>query len=262
MRRAAERGLTTIALVDHDTLDGLAEAEAAGTEHGVRVVAGCEFSVAAPWGELHLLGYFLSRTSGAVSAFLDAQRTQRLARAERIIERLRRLGSRLALGHVLDEAAGGAVGRPHVARALVAHGEASDVDDAFRRLLGARRPAYVPKVLAPIAEVAELVRSIGGVSSAAHLRERATRRALRRLQRVGVDGVEVRHPGHDAEVERRIEALADELGLLKSGGSDWHGDEADGSPRASLGDVTVPAVWLEGIERRHRDRTAATQGES
>lgn len=262
MRRAAQRGLTTIALVDHDTLGGLAEAEGAGAERGVRVVTGCEFSVAAPWGELHLLGYFLSRTSGAVSTFLDAQRTKRLERAEQIVDRLRRLGSRLALRHVLDEADGGAVGRPHVARALVAHGEASDVDDAFRRLLGARRPAYVPKVLAPLEAVAQLVRSVGGVSSAAHLRERATRRSLRRLQELGVDGVEVRHPGHDAEAERRIEALADELGLLKTGGSDWHGDETDGSARASLGDVTVPAAWLDGIERRHRDRTAAIQEET
>ncbi|MGD2136073.1 MAG: PHP domain-containing protein, partial [Gemmatimonadales bacterium] len=117
VRRAAERGLRVIALVDHDTLDGLEEARAAGAEHGVRVVPGCEFSVAAPWGEVHVLGYFLSATARVVSAFLEVQRAQRRERAEEIVDRLRGLGSGVALDHVLAEVGDGAVGRPHVARA-------------------------------------------------------------------------------------------------------------------------------------------------
>jgi len=250
VRRAALRGLGTIGLADHDTLDGVREAVDAGE---VRVIPGCEFSVAAPWGEMHLLGYFLPPDASEINDFLEGQRAKRRERAERMVGKLKQLGSGVEMQDVLRTADGAALGRPHVARTLVQRREAIDVEDAFRRLLGTRRPAYVPKDLAPVAEVTALIRRVGGVSSAAHLKERGSRRTLQRLQALGVDGVEVRHPAHDAATEQRIEGFADELGLLKSGGSDWHGDDA-GSGRAGLGDVLVPSGWMESLERVHRQR--------
>lgn len=259
VRRAEACGLSVIALADHDTLDGLEEAVAAADS--IRVIPACEFSVAAPWGEMHLLGYLLPPDATDINDFLAEQRGKRRHRAERMVGRLKGLGSDVTMDDVLRIADGAAVGRPHVARALVAQGEATDVNDAFRRLLGTRRPAYVPKDLAPVAQVTERIRRVGGVSSAAHLNERGSRRALKRLQSLGVDAVEVRHPAHGPVVEQRLERFADELGMLKSGGSDWHGDEG-GSERATLGDVTVPEGWVEALDAAHVQRIQPLEGVS
>jgi len=118
-RRAQQAGLTAIALTDHDTTDGVAAAADEGARLGVRVVTGCEFSVKAPWGELHLLGYFLPLRDSALEAFLRETRAARRRRGEQIVAKLQDLGVPIALSDVDAQAKGGAVGRPHVARALV-----------------------------------------------------------------------------------------------------------------------------------------------
>jgi predicted metal-dependent phosphoesterase TrpH len=256
-RRAAAAGLGTIALTDHDTVAGVDEARAAGQDLGLRVIAGCEFSVRAPWGELHLLAYFLPVDRPELAAFLTAQRAQRADRMREIVRRLRGAGVALTLEEVGEEAGGGALGRPHAARRLVARGVVADVDEAFERYLGNGRPAYVPKVLPPLAEVTVLVRAFGGVTSAAHLKERARRATARQLRRAGVDALEVRHPSHDAAAQERIAALAKALGLLRSGGTDWHGEaEMAAEGRAPLGAITVPGEWVDELERLHRTRCA------
>ena len=261
VRDAAAAGLAAVALTDHDTIDGLPEACAAATGLGIRVVTGCEFSVAAPWGELHLLAYFLPVDSPAVNTFLHEQRAARADRGARMVERLHGQGVDVALDDVLAEANGGALGRPHVARALVARGIVPDVAAAFERYLGRRKAAFVPKKLPQIAHVTALVRDAGGVTSAAHLGERATRGTLARLQRGGVDGVEVLHPSHDAATAGRIQTRARELGLLVTGGSDWHGGAERDEVRAPLGGMNVPAEWLAEIERLAQDRRANEPGE-
>src|SRR5437588_634623 len=124
------------------------------------------------------------------------------------------------------EAGGGAWGRPHVARAMMAVGAVRDVQEAFDRFIGFGRPAFVPKNLPTVKAVIDLVRSVAGVTSAAHLKDRAVRPVLRELKKAGVDAVEVLHPSHDESCVRRIGALAVELELLQSGGTDWHGDMA------------------------------------
>jgi predicted metal-dependent phosphoesterase TrpH len=225
VERAAAAGLRTIALTDHDTLAGLPEAEQAGRASGVRVIAGCEFSVAVRWGEMHLLAYFLPVEN------------ERLA------------------DHLGDDA----VGRPHVARALVAAGAVPDVDSAFRRYLGWGRPAFVPKELPPLAEVTALVRESGGVTSAAHLKDRVTPGVMRTLRKGGVDALEVRHPAHDEGKMRRAEQLAREFELLPTGGSDWHGDSPQTPDRAALGVVTIPETWLAALEELHDERTMMSE---
>lgn len=254
--RAAAAGLTVIALTDHDTLAGIDEAAAAGRLLGVRVIPGCEFSVRAGWGEMHLLAYFLPADDRSVSGFLQDQRDKRVTRATRMVSALGRLGLELTFDEVLTEAGAGAVGRPHVARALVRRGHVEDVPDAFRRYIGWRRPAFVPKDLPAVEEVTGLVRDAGGVTSAAHLGDRATRRSLARLHRQGVDAVEVRHPLHDPVRAAQIEQLAAGAGMLCSGGTDWHGEPAGLPNRAPLGSIVVPETWLEGLEGLHRERVA------
>ena len=244
--RAREAGLSAIALTDHDTVAGVPAALSAATAFGVRVVSGCEFSVGAPWGEMHVLGYFLPVGSDALEAFLAGCRADRIRRGQGMVALARQLGVSLEFDRVLAHAAGGAVGRPHVARALVEVGAATDVQDAFNRYLGRGRPAYVEKVLPSFADVARLVHSVGGIVSAAHLKDRGTRRALIKLKAEGLDAVETRHPSHDPDTRARLADLAAELRLATSGGSDWHGDE-EGS-HGALGSQEVPLAWLDRLE--------------
>lgn len=261
-RRAAAAGLDVFALTDHDTIEGVADARRVGRDAGVRVVAGCEFSVAVGWGEMHLLAYCLPVDAPELNTFLAAQRRHRRRRAAEMVRRLRAAGIGLTLDEVLSEADGGAVGRPHVARALVARDAVTDVSAAFERYLGRGRPAFVPKRLPAVAEVTALVRRLAGVSSAAHLGGRANRTVLASLAAAGVDAVEVVHPSHDAERQRRIEAAAGQLGLLLTGGSDWHGDGAVGPPeRASLGSLPVPPAWLAALEHLHQERRTPSEVE-
>jgi predicted metal-dependent phosphoesterase TrpH len=254
VRRAAKAGLTTIALTDHDTLAGVAVARRYAESAGVRVISGCEFSVEASWGEMHLLAFFLPDDDPAVQAFLSEQRSGRATRARAIVERLNALGVAITDEDVLAAAKGGAVGRPHVAQALITRGAAASIPEAFDRYLGWKRPAFVPKALPAVGVVTHLVRKAGGVTSAAHLKDRANRAALASLKAAGVDAVEAIHPAHDEATAGRIRRLAGELDLLLSGGSDWHGDGNGPPARAPLGSLDVPEEWLNAIEDLHTRR--------
>lgn len=255
VRLAAEAGMEAIALTDHDTIAGVAAAQAEGVRRGVRVISGCEFSVRVAWGEMHLLGYFLPATDLRLGDFLAGQREARAERMREIVRRLQRVGVPLSVEAVTAEAGGDALGRPHAARALVRGKHVADVTAAFDRYLGRGRPAFVPKVLPNLPDVTALVRRTGGVSSAAHLKGRGTRPALERLRAAGVDGIEVRHPAHDAEQAARLERLAAELDMLPTGGTDWHGEEEAGEAgRAPLGSITVPPAWVAAVDALHRRR--------
>lgn len=247
VRQARSAGLSDIALTDHDTLDGLEEALATSRDVNLRVVVGCEFSVAARWGEMHLLGYFLPLDAPQLNDFLATQRGKRGVRAVEIVARLNRSGIAVTVDDVLQQADGGAVGRPHVARALVRRGVVPDIPTAFVKYLGRGRPAFVAKQLPPVVEVAALVRRVGGLTSAAHLKDRAVRAVLQELKSQGVDGVEAVHPAHDQLRVNRIAQLAGELDMFVTGGSDWHGDAA-ATDRTALGSLDVPAEWLLRME--------------
>ena len=248
LERAHTAGLAAIALTDHDTVAGVPAAIAAGERLGVRVVGGCEFSSAAPWGEMHVLGYFLPSDSPDLESFLERSRADRVRRATISRARLQRLGVGLEFDDVLLQAKGGAVGRPHVARAIVRQGGATGISDAFDRYIGRGRPAFVDKVLPAFREIADIEHSVRGLVSVAHIKERGTRSFLERLQREGLDAVETRHPSHDPELRARLTEIALRLGLLRTGGSDWHGDPEPGETHGALGSQEVPLEWLERLE--------------
>lgn len=250
VRRAAEAGLAAIALTDHDTVAGIPAANATAAECGVRVVTGCEFSVQAPWGEMHVIGYFLPHQSVELETFLVACRTDRERRVGEMVVRLQGLGLSVTVDEIATQAAGGAVGRPHVARALVKRGDVETVDAAFDRFLGRGRPAFVEKALPTFPTVAALVHRLGGVVAAAHLKDRGTRTLLTRLKAEGLDAVETRHPSHDGETRARLTDLALQLDLARTGGSDWHGEPAGGWSHGALGSQEVPLEWLERLEAR------------
>jgi len=257
-RRAQAAGLVAIALTDHDTTGGVPEATRVGETLGVRIVSGCEFSVKAPWGELHLLAYFLPPGHARLEEFLAGTRAARHRRAEQIVGHLRRLGVAIDLGDVVQAADGGALGRPHVARLLVRHGVCVDMNEAFARYLGRGRPAYVEKPLPTLQQVTELVHAVGGVAVAAHLGDHGTDGQIRQFQEQGLDGLEVRHPSHSLGTERRLTGIAQRLGLAISGGSDWHGDLELGDSHAPLGGLDIPLKWLEELEKRRATASRET----
>jgi predicted metal-dependent phosphoesterase TrpH len=240
-----------MSLTDHDTVAGVPAALAAGERLGVRVVSGCEFSTAAPWGEMHVLAYFLPTDSAPLEAFLERCRADRMRRARAMVDRLQTMGLSLDFDDVLRQARGGAVGRPHVARAIVRGGGAGGMSEAFDRYIGRGRPAFVEKTLPTFAEVADLVHSVRGIVSVAHLKDRGTRSFLERLKGQGLDAVETRHPSHDPDIRARLTDIALALGLLRTGGSDWHGDPEPGEAHGALGSQEVPLEWLERLDQ-HR----------
>jgi predicted metal-dependent phosphoesterase TrpH len=243
---ARQAGLAAIALTDHDTVAGVRAAIVAAEGNGLRVVPGVELSAVDAAGETHLLGLHLANLE-VLDARLAELRDMRRTRAERIVQRLNALGVRVTMEDVLEQAAGGAIGRPHVARALIAHGWAGDMRTAFDRYLAAGRPAYVPKDRLSLADAISMVHRAGGVAVLAHPGASATLERLKALAVLGLDGVEVRHPSHDEGEIARILALTERLGLVPSGGSDWHG-QPDGS--RALGVMRVPSEWLERQDAR------------
>ncbi|MDX2207394.1 MAG: PHP domain-containing protein [Gemmatimonadales bacterium] len=247
---AASCGLSTIALTDHDTIAGVAEAVAAGERCGVRVIAGCEFSVAAPWGEMHLLGYFLPTDSGAIEAFLLDARADRDRRARGMVSRLSGLGIAITTDQVLAESEGGAIGRPHVARALLRLGHVTTVQQAFDKYIGRGRPAFVDKTLPTLRAVADLVHAHGGIVSAAHLKSHGTLATVAALVADGLDAVETRHPSHDGDQIADLTEAAIALGIGRTGGSDWHGELDPLGTHAMLGAMQVPDDWLPPLEAR------------
>lgn len=250
---ARAAGLAAIALTDHDTLNGYEEARIAGETQGLRVIAGVELSAHETNREFHVLGLHLTRL-GALEARLSALRTTRRARAGQIVDKLRALGIPIDLDAVWREAGEGAVGRPHIARVLTTHGWAKDHRDAFDRLIGAGKPAYVPKQRLPMPEAVEMVHEAGGIAIIAHPGPDGSRTRLEAWKRIGFDGVEVRHPSHTAEDVARLGTLADYLDMVKSGGSDWHG--ASEGPR-TLGNMRVPFAWLDRHDALLRERTTS-----
>lgn len=244
---AAKRAsLSAIALTDHDTVAGLGEARGVGADLGIRVVNGVELSAVEGETETHILGLHLRDTS-VLERGLAQLRDMRGRRAARIVELLQSQGVQVTLDDVLLQAGDGAVGRPHVARALVADGWATDVRDAFDRYLGAGRSAYVAKDQLGMREAIAMVHAAGGLAVLAHPGGGGTRERIDALVALGLDGVEVRHPSHSPQDTARLRAIADQLGLISSGGSDWHG-AADG-PR-TIGMMHVPSDWLRRQDER------------
>ncbi len=255
-RAVADAGLDGFSLTDHDTTEGLAEAEAAARALGLRFLPGAELSANEPGRSVHLLAYGFDAADPGLQAFLSRYREDRLRRAREIVERLQATGARVTWEDVELQAGAAAPTRAHVGRAVVACGAAADINEAFRRYLSRGRPAFVGKEPTPPRVVFDCVHAAGGVVCLAHPGTTHGEDAVRRWASEGLDGVEVVHPANPPVVRSRMNALAAELGLLRCGGSDWHGPEA--GRRGIPGWAHVPMRWMEEIGRRSR-RTADRQ---
>ncbi|MEX1172336.1 MAG: PHP domain-containing protein [Chloroflexota bacterium] len=233
IQAAWDAGVRVLSLTDHDSLAGYHDVVAAdAVPDGMTLIPGIEINALVTrdlglWeGELHILGFGMDPHDAAFEATIAAQREQRRVRFGRTVDRLREIG--LAIDDqvaTLDIADDDALGRPTIARALIAAGYASTVEDAFARLIGHGRPGYVPRTgLGPEAAIAA-IRAADGISVLAHFREAPTRSdVLDDLITAGLDGLEVYYRSFDSPTVAAMAAVARSRGLLGTGGSDYHGD--------------------------------------
>ena len=251
-------GITAIALTDHDTVAGVSAARAAGERLGLRVITGVELSAEDNGREVHVLGLHLERLD-AIETAMEGFRQTRIDRAREMVAKLNALGVPVTFDAVLAEAGGGAVGRPHVARAVVAGGWVGDQRDVFDRYIGHGKPANVPKAKLDFPDAIALIHTAGGLAIVAHPGIDFNRPRVERAVGYGLDGLEVLHPSNSPDEQRRLRALTEHFGLVPSGGSDWHG--AEQGPR-TIGMMKVPIAVLEKQEARlaARRATAASEG--
>lgn len=254
VRAARDAGLSAIALTDHDTADGVAEAVAEGARCGVEVVPGIELSASSE-AKLHILGYFIDPASPVLVRALDGIRAERLAREEERCRRLTEAGYPVSMEEAAAEATG-VIGGAHIARALVKKGYAASVPEVFARFMSPGAVADVSHRTMTGEDAVALIRAAGGVPVAAHLHQtglsgEALRARLLSLVDAGLAGVEGYYTEYTPAQAAAYRALAAELGLALSGGSDFHGAN---KPRIHIGrgygDLSVPYSVLEGLRER------------
>ncbi|MSO82327.1 MAG: PHP domain-containing protein [Acidobacteria bacterium] len=242
--RVAAAGITTMSVTDHDTVAGLAEVAVEAASRGIRLVSGIEITAVAEGRDVHMLGYFFDPDSAVFLTFLEGQRALRVARVREIGARLFSLGLPVDVEALVTTAAtrpGSSIGRPQLARELVRAGHVSSVQEAFERWLATGLPAFVPRTGPSPSTVVDVIHAAGGVVSFAH--PAVTRRddLIGPLAGHGLDAIEVYHSDHRPEDVQQYRGLAQRLGVLVTGGSDFHGDSltqpmagASTGPSASL----------------------------
>ncbi len=229
---------------------GLDEAEKEARRLGLHFLPGSEISANEPNRSVHILAFGVDRRNPELLEFLATLTADRVRRAREMARRLRGLGLGLEYEAVEKECGAAAPTRAHVARALVSEGLVPDLELVFRRYLARGRPAFVEKLPTPPASVFERVHRAGGVAILAHPGHTHAEREIVRWRSEGLDGVEVLHPENRDRVRARLQSLSRRLGLLRSGGSDWHGP-APGRPE--IGSERVPAEWMEILRERVAD---------
>ncbi len=258
---AKRKGLRAIALTDHDTVAGVEEAVLAGEALDVEVVPGVEISAQFGPGTMHILGYYIHPTHQELIDALKKLQQARAARYPRIIERLQTLGLKITTAEVLDLSCN-QVGRPHIAQALLRRGYVSSLGEAFSRYLKKGAAAYVEKFRFPPDEAIGLIRGAGGVASLAHpftlgLEEpKKLTRVAEELQAMGLEGIEVFYPEHTEKMTALCDNVAKRLGLLRTGGSDFHGNLKNGS---ELGGGTQLRKLDYGLLQALKEKVAERQ---
>lgn len=256
VREAAARGVTLLAVTDHDTVEGVAEAVTAGEECGMGVVPGVELAADTASRDIHLLGYFLRWEEEGLSSALEYLREQREARNARVFEKLQELGAPVDPVRVREISGRGSVGRPHIALAMVEAGHVASQGEAFWRYLSRGKPAFVPRPRLLPAEACRIIAAAGGIPVLAHPAKIGSVGVILEVLAGGAEGLEVYHPEHSAADVAWLLGLAREKSLLVTGGTDSHGPRSDRP--ILLGSVEIPEwvgeVFLGRAPQWWRDR--------
>jgi 3',5'-nucleoside bisphosphate phosphatase len=254
VRKALAIGLDVVALTDHDTFDGLDEAVAEGERLGLGVVRGMELSCSRRGSSVHVLAYGADSASPGLAAEMARVRDGRLGRLAGVLRKLAALGVPVSEAEVMAQVGNSpSVGRPHIADALIAAGHVRDRQEAFDRFLADGGPAHVHRYTIEVDRGIDLVHQAGGLAVIAHPWGRGREHLLPAnvLQDLvrdhGLDGIEVDHQDHDSETRRRLRMLAEGLGLLATGSSDYHGT---GKLDHDLGCNTTDATVFAEMQRR------------
>lgn len=250
---AKKAGLTAISLTDHDSVAGIEQAQKTALQERVELIPGIEFSSKKDHFDLHILGYFIDWKSQKLEQILTDLRQSRLKRAEKIVAKLNSLGFKLNLGEVKVKAKDGAIGRPHIALALVKKGLIPDVKTAFDLYLANGKPAYVEKKILSVKEVIYLIHELKGLAVLAHpglikATPERLKHLILELVNLGLDGLELYHPEHTDEQRAFFTALAQEHDLAETGGSDCHGLA---KPTGfNIGSLNIPDAILSELKNR------------
>ena len=253
VEHAAAAGIAVMAATDHDTTGSVDEVRVRAAERGIEAIPGIEITAVEDGSDVHVLGYFLQTTDASFREFLAGQRRTRVDRVRAIAGRLAELGMPVDLSEALaavGQQSSRAIGRPQVARAMVAAGHVADTREAFDKWLGPNLPAFVPRSGPSPEAVIETIHRAGGLASLAHPGRTQIDARIPALRNAGLDALEAYHSDHDAAAADRYHRMADDLGLLITGGSDYHGDPAHG---VSIGSATLPSeCWQRLHAARHR----------
>lgn len=242
---AKDSGIAVLAVTDHDTLEGLPMAMAEAERAGVQIITGVEITAHVGDLEVHILGHFIDPGDHRLAEFLVSSRTDRIARIRQIVQQLWAQGLALDAHEILSLAPGHAVGRPHVAQAMVKRGYVMSLKEAFDRYLTPGKPGYVERSRIPAVQVIRAIKEAGGIPSLAHPGQYGCDEIVPLLVRQGLMGLEVYHPEHDAGALFRYERMCMEYGLLAVGGSDYHGTE--GLRSMGLGRPALPEARFEQL---------------
>ena len=248
VRRARAAGIDVLAITDHDSVDAWDEAVEEGRRAGVELIAGVELSATLGRKDVHILGYMFDPHNREFRDILSLLKRERRMRAERIVEKLHDMKLPLPFESVLAYAGLGAIGRPHIAAALVDNGYTSTYAEAFVTLIGDSCPAFEPKYRIAPEHAVEIIANAGGVSILAHPGWSLTEDELLQLIRAGIDGIETVHPAHDEARTAYYRGIASTYFLLETGGSDFHGGKRDDD--ANFGNVTVTSAVVDAMKLR------------
>lgn len=242
--KAKEAGLDIISITDHDSVNGIKEAIAVGKDAGVEVIPGLEISTDLDEKEVHLLAYFIDIDNEELQKYLSFFRDERFHRAKRIVQKLRNLGLSITIDDVIDHARNSAIGRPHIAYAMVNLGLISNYYEAFERFIGDYGPAFERKIHVSPQSATKLISDAGGLSFVAHpgyMKESI----LIDLIKAGIDGIEVIHPSHSESQINFYRGIVNQYCLLESGGSDFHGGKKEDGE--NLGKYNISPNHLEAM---------------
>jgi predicted metal-dependent phosphoesterase TrpH len=244
--------LTAIGITDHDTVNGISPAVDASLKYGVEIVPGIELSTMFDDEEIHVLGYYIDYKARWFLNTLEKIQNSRYERAERIVNKLNGLGIDITLEQVKVKADNGAIGRPHIARAMIDKGYINNIKDAFKEFIGRGCPAYVERYKLSSEEAIDIIKRTGGISVLAHpglIRNKAN---IGRIINLGIDGIEAYHSKHDDETVRDTLAIARSRNLLVTGGSDCHGMKFNNEP--IIGNYTVDYKYVQILKDTAKKR--------
>ncbi len=245
VREAAKRGIHTIAITDHDTVQGIPEAIQAGKDMNVEVIPGVELATDERGVEVHILGLFIDWENKTLQDTLKNLSVQRISRMKKMICRLAQFGMNIEFEEVLELAKGGIIGRLHLAQIMKRKGYATSIAEAFNKHIGDRKACYVSRYKLSPEETISLIYHVGGISILAHPMLLHREDIIKDLPKKGLDGMEVFYHHQAKETTEHYEKMAKDYGLLVTGGSDCHGD---GKDQVLIGSVKIPYEYVERLK--------------